>query len=302
MMTFRCLLIGQSLLLINHHHFRSQISTIGPYHCIRNDQISWKQVWNRPNRTSDGYDLIKIILAWSTAQIQSQIRLHVGSATLDPIPRLEARLGSTSARLGSRLMMWHVDPSVMTCLLTGRWCGCWHGIPTVHDDITLTSGWCHPWHAYCACWHNNYVMLTSSISGSVTWVGSTGILVGSAHPGEEDAWGASARVGRRLAGEWWRVRSCPTSDFDAVFTSGFVSSSSTQWYGQNTILTTFIFWAKIKHHFKPSALIPIVGESGSPMRGPGVYWYLLIGGLSTLTQYLTWFGKTAYIHGRVHIN
>jgi hypothetical protein len=36
----------------------------------------------------------------------------------------------------------------------------------------------------------------------------------------------------------------PTSDFDAVFTNGFVSSSSTQWYGQNTILTTFIFEQK----------------------------------------------------------
>jgi hypothetical protein len=32
--------------------------------------------------------------------------------------------------------------------------------------------------------------------------------------------------------------------FDAVFTSGFISSSSTQWYGQNTILTTFIFEQK----------------------------------------------------------
>jgi hypothetical protein len=31
---------------------------------------------------------------------------------------------------------------------------------------------------------------------------------------------------------------------DAVFTSGFISSSSTQWYGQNTILTTFIFEKK----------------------------------------------------------
>jgi hypothetical protein len=31
-------------------------------------------------------------------------------------------------------------------------------------------------------------MLTSLISGSAMWVGSTGIRVGSAHPGEEDAW------------------------------------------------------------------------------------------------------------------
>jgi len=145
---------------------------------------------------------------------------------------------------GGGLIMMGDLPISLTCLLTGRWCGCWHGMPTVHADITLTSGWCHPWHAYCACWHQNYVMLTSFISGSAMWVGSTGIRVGSAHPGEEDAWGASARVGRRLAGEWWRGRPCPMFDFDAVFTSGFVSASSTQWYGQNTILRTFIFEQK----------------------------------------------------------
>jgi len=105
-------------------------------------------------------------------------------------------------------------------------------------------------------------MLMSFISGSVTWDGSTGIRVGSTHPGEEDAWhawGASARVGRRPAGEWWRVRPCPTSDFDAVFTSGFVSASSRQWYGQNTSLTTFIFEQK----------------SNTPLNH--VLWYQLLG-------------------------
>jgi len=157
------------------------------------------------------------------------------------------RLGLT--QLGSRLMTWQVVP---LC-----WRGCWLGA-----DMAC----------YCTCWCHNYIrmtsslacllyMLTSSLSGSVTWVGSTGIRVGSTHPVEEDAWGVSARVGIRLAGEWWRVRPCTTSDFDAVFTSGFVSSSSTRWYGQNTIFTTFIFWAKIKHHFKPYALIPIVRNS-----------------------------------------
>jgi hypothetical protein len=180
--------------------------------------------------------------------------VHVNSAAQNLIPRLAARLGLITARLnsarlgsawlGSRLMMWQVGPTVLTCLLPGRWCGCWQGMSTVHADIMLTSSWCHPWHAYCACWRHYYVMLMSSLSGSAMWVGSTGIRVGSAHPGEEDAWGASAHVGRRLAGEWWRVRPCPTSDFDAVFTSGFVSTSSTQWYGQNTILRTFIFEQK----------------------------------------------------------
>jgi len=58
----------------------------------------------------------------------------------------------------------------------------------------------------------------------------------------------------------------------------------------------FHFWAKIKHPFKPSALIPIVGKSDrgctdNCSKGRG----------SILTQYLTWFGKTAYIHGRESI-
>jgi hypothetical protein len=117
------------------------------------------------------------------------------------------------------------------------WRGCW-----LDADWSMT--WLLTWHAYCAWWLHFYVMRMSSLSGSATWVGSTGIRVGSTHPGEEDTWGASARVDRRLAGEWWRVRPCPTSDFDAVFTGGFVLASSTQWYGQNTILRTFIFEQK----------------------------------------------------------
>ena len=94
------------------------------------------------------------------------------------------------------------------------------------------------------------------------------------------------------------MRSCPTSNFDAVFTSGFVSSSSTQWYGQNTILTTFIFLAKIKHHFKPYALIPIVGDF-SPCGT--VVTIIALRRLSTLTQYLTWFGKSPTSTGEINI-
>ena len=162
---------------------------------------------------------------------------------------------------------------------------------TWHADVTITSGWRHPGHAYCACWHHNYVMLTSSLSGSVTWVGSTGIRVGSTHPGEEDAWRV-ARVASHLAGAWWRVRMIPTSDFDAVFTSGFVSSTSTQWYGQNIILTTFIFEQKIKHHFKPNALIPIVGDSSSPCADRWCTDSCSKEANHTGTQYFTWFGKS----------
>jgi hypothetical protein len=56
-------------------------------------------------------------------------------------------------------------------------------------------------HADCVYWRHDYVMMISSLSGSGTWVGSSGIRVGSAHPGEEDTWGrASVRVGSLLAG------------------------------------------------------------------------------------------------------
>ena len=123
---------------------------------------------------------------------------------------------------------------------------------------------------------------------------STGIRVGSTHPGEEDAWGASVRVGRRLAGEWWRVRPCPTSDFDAVFTSGFVSSSSTRWYGQNTILTTFIFEQKIKHHLNHQLWYQLLGG----IRRPVMYWSLLIGGKAHWDTIFYVVRKITYIHGR----
>ena len=60
------------------------------------------------------------------------------------------QLGSTW--LGSRLMMWQMGPTVLTHQLTG----CWHGMLTVHVDVIITSGWHHPWHAYCTCWCHLY--------------------------------------------------------------------------------------------------------------------------------------------------
>jgi hypothetical protein len=57
--------------------------------------------------------------------------------------------------------------------------------------------------ADCVYWRHDYAMMTSSLSGSSAWVGSSGIRVGSAHPGEEDAcdaWRASVRVGSLLSG------------------------------------------------------------------------------------------------------
>jgi len=112
------------------------------------------------------------------AQIQSQIRLHIDSATQNLIPRLAARLGSNSARLSSL------------------------GVARLSAD-DVAADWTLTWHANCACWCHAYAMMTSSLSGSGPWVGSSGIRVGSAHPSEEDAcdaWRASVRVGSTLVG------------------------------------------------------------------------------------------------------
>jgi len=107
-------------------------------------------------------------------------------------------------------------------------------------------------------------MLTSSLSGSIKWVGSTGIRVGSAHPGEEDAWhacGATVCVGQPTRR---RVRPFLTSDFDSVFNIDFISSSSTQWYGQNTILTTFIFEQKSNTPLNHVLLYQLLGIPAPP--------------------------------------
>jgi hypothetical protein len=176
------------------------------------------------------------------------------------------------------------------------------------------------WHANCACWRHSYIMMTSSWAsllcmmtsqlchpdiitirvrhmGRVVWYLGR---VGSAHPGEDDAWRASMHVANHPTGAWRRMRPFMTSDFIVVFTSGFVSSFSTQWYGQNTILTTFIF-EQNQTPLKPYALIPIVGDSSSPCTD----WWCSDScskeAKHTETQDLTWFGKTAYIHGRESI-
>jgi hypothetical protein len=176
-------------------------------------------------------------------------------------------LGSTW--LGSRVMTWQVGPTLLTCQLTGRW----HVMPTVHVDITLTSGWCHPWHANCACWHHNYVMLTSSISELVAWVGSgQPIRVKKTRGARLRAW---ANALPESDGECGHVRRPILTSFSPVASSlpplhsGMVKRQFWQ----------LSFLSKIKHPFKPCALIPIVGDSGTPMRGPVMYWYLLLRGL-----------------------
>jgi len=65
-------------------------------------------------------------------------------------------------------------------------------------------------------------MMTSSLSGSGAWVGSFGVRVGLAHPGEEDAcdaWRTSVRVGSLLAGACGGVRRPISTRFSTVASS-----------------------------------------------------------------------------------
>jgi len=103
----------------------------------------------------------------------------------------------------------------------------------------------------------------SSLSGSGTWVGSTGIRVGSAHLGEEDACDACARLCAWAAtppardGAFRHFRRPISTRFSTV--ASFFLLYTVVWSKNN--FDKFHFWAKIKHPFKPYALIPIVGDS-----------------------------------------
>ena len=176
-----------------------------------------------------------------------------------PSARGLARLGSawlqhssaqlSSARRGSARVWWR-----------GRWVPlCWL---VRWLDADMACQLC----MLASCLHHDDVILIR-----VWHMGR----VGSTHPGEEDAcdaWRASVRVASHPAGAWRRVRPFPTSDFDVIFTSGFVSSSSTQWYGQNTILTTLIFEQKSNITLNHVLWYQLLGDSGSPLVGLVVFW------------------------------
>ena len=131
-----------------------------------------------------------------------------------PSARSSALTQLASTRLGSAHDWW-CGRWVPTCQLTGRW----HGMPTVHADVIIMS-----------CWHHPYPGRSR---------GSGQLVFGSSQPIR-----AKKTHGARGQPPYRQVRPYLTSDFDVVFTSMIVSSSSTQWYCQNTILTTFIFGKK----------------------------------------------------------
>jgi hypothetical protein len=54
------------------------------------------------------------------------------------------------------------------------------------------------------------------------------------------------------------IGNIPTITPFAIYVGNCPLAFSTQWYGQNIILTTFIFEQKIKHHFKYSIFLRIL--------------------------------------------
>ena len=114
------------------------------------------------------------------------------------------------------------------------------------------------------------------------------------------SWGVLVRVGSLLSGACLRVRACRTSEFYVVFTSGFVSSSSTQWYGQNIILTTFIFEQKSNTTSNHKLWYQLLGIL-LPLRNGGVHDHCSKEAKHTSTQYITWFGKLHTSTGEIDI-
>jgi hypothetical protein len=162
--------------------------------------------------------------------------------------------------------------------MTGRW----HVMLTVHTDIFITSCWCHYRPCCCTWWCHNYIMLMSSLAcllftltsllrhadvihirvshmGRVNW-----------YSGRVNSSGRRRRVGRVCARGKTPCRRVMKSVAmsDVRFCRRFH-----QWLRLGLLYTVvwskhnfdnFHFWAKIKHPFKPSALIPIVGEFPAP--------------------------------------
>ena len=148
-------------------------------------------------------------------------------------------------------MTWQVGPTVLTCL--------WQ-VLTWHADATITSCWCHPGAFYCAndviitvCWRHYY-------PGQPR--GSGRLVFGSGQPIRAKK--KHVTRGARLRA-WTVTSSTREGVFDVRFRRGFH-----QWL--RLFLLYIVVWSK--HNFenfhflaknqtllKPSALIPIVGES-----------------------------------------
>jgi hypothetical protein len=172
--------------------------------------------------------------------------------------------------------------------------------------------WLMTWHAYCACWHHTYIRLMSSlacllcmltsqlchadvINIRVSHVGRVNWYSGRVSPS-----GRRRRVGRVCAR---RQTPCRRVMESAAMSDVRFWRRFHQWLRLFLLYTVvwskhnfdnFHFWAKIKHHFKPYALIPIVGNSD---RWCSDICPLEAKHTDTIFNVVR---QTAYIHGRSH--
>jgi hypothetical protein len=187
--------------------------------------------------------------------------LHLGLATLDPIPWLAAWLKFSSAQHSSSRGWWR-----------GRWVPlCWRVNWLVADmacQLCILMSQLH---------HANVIFIWVSHVGQVVWY---------------SGWVSPSGRRRCVASHEAYVGACGHVQ-RLIFALFSPVCLSTRWYGQNTILTTFIF------------------EQKSNTTLNHMLWYQLLGimtgdvliiahlRLSTLTQYLIWFGKPPTSTGEV---
>jgi len=165
------------------------------------------------------------------------------------IPRLAARLGST------KLAADQVGPTLLTCQLTVRW----HGMMT---------SWLHHVMSFWACLlcmmtsqlcHADVILIRVSHMGRVNW-----------YSGRVNPSGGRRRVGRvaRFCARGQQPRQSVKVREDVRFRRCFHQWLRlfllyiVVWSKHN--FDNFYFLAKIKYHFKPYTLIPIVGISSPP--------------------------------------
>jgi len=153
-------------------------------------------------------------------------------------------------------MTWQVGPTILTCQLTGRW----HGMLTSrlqHVDIILGMPTVHTDVAIMPCWRHPYLGQPR---------GSGQLVFGSSQPIRAKK--TRVTCGVRLCA-WPATSPARVAVFDVRFRCGFH-----QWLRLFLLYTlvwskhnfdNFHFWAKIKHHFKPYVLIPIIGDSAPPV-------------------------------------
>jgi hypothetical protein len=146
----------------------------------------------------------------------------------------------------------------------------------------VSAAWSLMWlltrHVYCACWHHAYIRLMSSLACLLCMLMSLlrhadVIIIRVSHVGRVNWYsgrvspsGRRRRVGRVCARGQTPCRrvmeSAAMSDvrfwrrFHQWLRLGFLYT--VVWSKHN--FDNFHFWAKIKHPFKPCALIPVVGE------------------------------------------